>query len=312
MPSVSKTQQRLMGQALAYKRGEIKAKDLNPDYADEIKKLAKSMTGKQLKDFAGTKHKNLPEKVKESNVMSFDSFNKNEIYAYGSDEQAKAVDIFKKLGIDNFTIGDDHLGNDNVFLFTHKGYKFEVYPIPSDAYHVNYGKIGDDNEWIENFNTMDLEKSLREILDDVNEAHKQINHKDQKLSKDMKKQSHVSSKKPSNKKLSSEDHLAEKPKKGQYREPSNKKLSSEEFLAKDHKLTHIKEFNRFINENIEELSTEDKEKIDSMSHRELAYLWRHGSSDNKLFHGAAGEYMKDRLFKHFGGFNANLSKNIGW
>jgi hypothetical protein len=150
MPSVSKTQQRLMGQALAYKRGEIKAKDLNPQYADEIKKLAKSMSEKQLKDFASTKHKNLPEKVKESNVMSFDSFN---------------------------------------------------------------------------------------------EAHKQINHKDQKLSKDMKKQSHVSSKKPSNKKLSSEDHLAEKPKKGQYREPSNKKLSSEEFLAKDHKLTHIKKFN---------------------------------------------------------------------
>lgn len=219
MPSVSKTQQRLMGQALAYKRGEIKDKDLNPQYADEIKKLAKSMTEKQLKDFASTKHKNLPEKVKESNVMSFDSFN---------------------------------------------------------------------------------------------EAHKQINHKDQKLSKDMKKQSHVSSKKPSNKKLSSEDHLAETPKKGQYREPSNKKLSSEEFLAKDHKLTHIKEFNRFINENIEELSPEDKEKIDSMSHRELAYLWRHGSSDNKLFHGAAGEYMKDRLFKHFGGFNSNLSKDIGW
>ncbi len=159
MPSVSKKQQRLMGQALAYKRGEIKYKDLNPQYADEIKKLAKSMTDKQLKDFASTKHKNLPEKVKESNVMTFDSFN---------------------------------------------------------------------------------------------EAHKQINHKDQKLSKDMKKQSHVSSKKPSNNKLSSEDHLAEKPKKGQYREPSNKKLSSEEFLVKDQKLTQIKEFKRFLNESSNE------------------------------------------------------------
>ena len=164
MPSVSKTQQRLMGQALAYKRGEIKAKDLNPDYADEIKKLAKSMTEKQLKDFASTKHKNLPEKVKESNVMSFDSFN---------------------------------------------------------------------------------------------EAHKQINHKDQNLSKDMKKQGHVSSKKPSNKKISSEDHLAEKPKKGQYREPSSKKLSSEEFLAKDQKLTHVKEFNSF-NENQSLISPDGK------------------------------------------------------
>ena len=120
MPSVSKTQQRLMGQALAYKRGEVKAKDLNPAYADEIKKLAKSMTEKQLKDFAVTKHKNLPEKVKESNVMTFDSFN---------------------------------------------------------------------------------------------EAHKEINHKDQHLSKDVKKQDHVSSKNPNNSNLSSEDHLAETPRK---------------------------------------------------------------------------------------------------
>jgi len=82
--------------------------------------------------------------------------------------------------------------------------------------------------------------------------HKQINHKDQKLSKDMKKQGHVSSKKPSNKKISSEDSLAEKPKKGSYREPNSKKLDGEKFLSKDHKLTHIKEFTNFLNEGIEE------------------------------------------------------------
>ena len=74
MPSKSKTQQRLMGLALAYKTGEIKAKDLSPEYADEIKKLAKSMTEKQLRDFAQTKHKGLPEKVEER-IKRFDSFN---------------------------------------------------------------------------------------------------------------------------------------------------------------------------------------------------------------------------------------------
>ena len=73
MPSKSKTQQRLMGQAYAYKTGDLKAKDLNQDYANEIKKLAKSMTKKQLKDFAGTKHKGLPEKIEER-IMRFDSF----------------------------------------------------------------------------------------------------------------------------------------------------------------------------------------------------------------------------------------------
>lgn len=74
MPARSKTQQRLMGQAYAYKTGELKSKDLNPEYADEIKKLAKSMTQKQLKDFASTKHKGIPEKVEESNVMKFSQF----------------------------------------------------------------------------------------------------------------------------------------------------------------------------------------------------------------------------------------------
>lgn len=73
MPSKSKSQQRLMGLAYAYKTGEVKAKDLNPEYADEIKKLAKSMTEKQLKDFAKTKHKNLPERVEER-IKRFDSF----------------------------------------------------------------------------------------------------------------------------------------------------------------------------------------------------------------------------------------------
>jgi hypothetical protein len=74
--SVSKTQQRLMGLAYAYKKGEVKAKDLNPIYADEVKKIAKSMTQKQLKDFAKTKHKGLPEKVEEK-IKRFDTFNES-------------------------------------------------------------------------------------------------------------------------------------------------------------------------------------------------------------------------------------------
>lgn len=59
---------------------------------------------------------------------------------------------------------------------------------------------------------------------------------------------------------------------------------------------------------LEELKT----KIDRMSHKELATIWRHGSSDNELLQGKAGEYFKDRLFNHFGGFNPGLSKDIGW
>ena len=79
----------------------------------------------------------------------------------------------------------------------------------------------------------------------------------QQLSKDMKKQGHVTKKKPSNKKLSSEEALAETPKKGTYREPNSKKLSSETSLQKSHKLVHLKEFNSF-EEDMEDNFSEDK------------------------------------------------------
>lgn len=43
-----------MGMALATKRGEMK------DASPALKKAAKSMTSKELKKYAGTKHKGLP------------------------------------------------------------------------------------------------------------------------------------------------------------------------------------------------------------------------------------------------------------
>ena len=61
MPSSSKSQQRLMGQAYAYKKGELKSNEVST----EIKELADNMTLKQLKDFASTKHDGLPEVVEE-------------------------------------------------------------------------------------------------------------------------------------------------------------------------------------------------------------------------------------------------------
>lgn len=72
-------------------------------------------------------------------------------------------------------------------------------------------------------------------------------------------------------------------------------------------MKYLKKFNE-NNSKLEEL----KSKIDKLSHRELAKIWRFGSSDNELLQGEAGKYFKDRLFNHFGGFNPSLSKGIGW
>jgi hypothetical protein len=79
MPSTSIAQQRLMGQAYALKTGELKSSDLDPKYRKQIEDLADSMTEKDLKDFAETSHKGLPQKVKENykmnrHIPTFESF----------------------------------------------------------------------------------------------------------------------------------------------------------------------------------------------------------------------------------------------
>jgi len=60
MPSVSKKQQRFMVMVHALQKGDISKKDVSP----EVKKAAKTMNKKDAKDFASTKHKGLPNKVK--------------------------------------------------------------------------------------------------------------------------------------------------------------------------------------------------------------------------------------------------------
>jgi len=71
MPAKSIAQQRVMAQAYGVKKGDIDPKDLDPQYRDQIVDLADSMTLKQLKDFAETKHS----EIKESrNVMLFEEF----------------------------------------------------------------------------------------------------------------------------------------------------------------------------------------------------------------------------------------------
>ena len=58
MPSKSKKQRRLMGMASAVKSGKLKAPSA------KVKGLAQQMSLKQLTDYAKTKEKKLPEKIK--------------------------------------------------------------------------------------------------------------------------------------------------------------------------------------------------------------------------------------------------------
>lgn len=62
MPATSKAQQRLFGLAYAIKKGDVKKSDADAKAVE----IADSMSLKDLKKFAETDHKGLPDKVKES------------------------------------------------------------------------------------------------------------------------------------------------------------------------------------------------------------------------------------------------------
>jgi hypothetical protein len=139
MPAQSKAQQRLMGQAYAVKTGK---KD--PDeVSDKVAQLAQGMTKKQLKDFASTKHKGLPE-TKESFVPTYENF-VNEIninlansfdyfniskrsYGFDTDKYTYTVD-FEDRGDGEYEIEyfiepiDD---NDNEFIVTNENIPFRI------------------------------------------------------------------------------------------------------------------------------------------------------------------------------------------
>jgi len=64
VPAKSKAQQRFMGMVHAYKKGELKGSEVSKD----VKDAAKGMKKKSAKDYAKTKHKGLPNKVKKEEL----------------------------------------------------------------------------------------------------------------------------------------------------------------------------------------------------------------------------------------------------
>ena len=61
MPATSKRQRRLMGMAYAVKRGRIRLSDIPAGVRDVVRRLARSMSLSDLREFAKTPEKSLPE-----------------------------------------------------------------------------------------------------------------------------------------------------------------------------------------------------------------------------------------------------------
>ena len=77
MPARSVHQRRLMAQAYGIKTGSLTPSDLDPKYKKAIVDLSKKMTEKQLKDYAETSEKGLPNDVDEAVVTPKASYAPN-------------------------------------------------------------------------------------------------------------------------------------------------------------------------------------------------------------------------------------------
>lgn len=71
--AVSQAQQHFFGMVHAYQKGKLDTSSIPKDVLAKIKKTAESITKKEAKKFASTKHKGLPTKVSESR-MTFKEF----------------------------------------------------------------------------------------------------------------------------------------------------------------------------------------------------------------------------------------------
>ena len=91
MPAVSKAQQRFMGMVHAAQKGDME----NP--SKEVQKAADSMSDKDAKDFASTKHKGLPDHIKEFIIKELRGV-KTISKEYGDvvDQIQKHLDLYKQ------------------------------------------------------------------------------------------------------------------------------------------------------------------------------------------------------------------------
>ena len=120
MPANSKSQQRLMGMVHAYQKGDLKTKDIDKSLVNKIKDMAKQMKPKDTKDFAKTKHENLPQKVE----MRTNKFKDFSLLEYSTNEEE--IDMTKLFNTINSETNPKILDDLFQILQTRKEYQERI------------------------------------------------------------------------------------------------------------------------------------------------------------------------------------------
>ena len=174
--AVSKQQQKLMGLALAYKRGEVSDNEVS----DSVKNMAKSMSEKELEDFAGTKHKGLPDKVDEAKSSSgYDLYHRD----FSSAMQHAYKYAKAKLGVDVDPEEIDSKvasgprkpskGKTNTYRLLDKGGKkaiqVQVYGMDNGKYELNMYKESVDISEDGHTDVDSSERMCKTVMEDAKE-----------------------------------------------------------------------------------------------------------------------------------------------
>ena len=124
MPSKSKAQQRFFGMVDAYKKGEMK------NASSKIKKAARGMSMDDVKDFAETKHKGLPEKVEEG-IMRLTESDLHDII-----KEAVGIILSERIK------GENGMSDDEVMRRRNRNFEKDCDYVPNrlhdDPYSPNY------------------------------------------------------------------------------------------------------------------------------------------------------------------------------
>lgn len=133
MPSKSKSQQRLFGMALAYKRGTSKKA------SKKVKEIAKDMTEKKIIDFANTKRS----KLKENLAYSFEEFlNEAHVDDKGKLQEFDFNDVEHENVIPEFEKNMTHFFQENEAKDIKIDVKSELMMIRFNFYEKRYGIVG--------------------------------------------------------------------------------------------------------------------------------------------------------------------------
>jgi hypothetical protein len=177
MPSASKQQQKLMGIVRALQKGDIEPSKVSK----KAKEMAKSMDPKDVKDFASTKHKGLPKKVKK------EDYNPTKMYVV-----RKAIDNLDASGLVMELnplegIQPLNLMQDDVHSVVHDESEaqriaaevYDAYTKEVQALEEKKGKVGDKLK-----KTIDhLEKKRKEHLDMAKEDPKNASQHKEHIAK---------------------------------------------------------------------------------------------------------------------------------